>query len=217
MKFYFILVIFLSSFILIPCTPQEQKKIKKSLPRKQLTRLRQSISLSVNPEELFSSTSTSTLIAGVSSNNKNVKFPSLLSNELLSSFTSTTIRSSLNNAYLLGKKKYYSYFKRIALDLSISLVTKYFFSLMKNPVCGYVRIVFFTVANGYCCFGKTQLDALVHLIKQIIKFFGYVYISLFLSKMIEKKRIIFKAFCYAIVTLVFDYYISFVLCKFGLD
>ena len=220
MKLIIITFLLFSSFLIVPFAIKEPVKTKKTLPRKQATQFRQSLSLSTNPEEIFSSSSTSSLSSEYQhkiSDNGLYHPPTPLSSELLSSFYSSTIRATIKNSYLLQKKKYATYFKRITLGLAVSLTTKIIFSLIPNPPCIYIRIVFFTIANGYCCFGKTKADAIVHLIKQIIKFFGYAYISLIIAKRVNKKRILFKASIYAIITIIFDYYMDFIIKTLKLD
>jgi len=131
-----------------------------------------------------------------------------IKDQLIESFISTTIRSSLKNSRYLKSGNYSYYTKKITKEVSMNLGTKLLFIILKGKVRTFVQFWFFVVSTFYENIHKTLIEGIFNTFLFLIKIFIYGFLHK-LSKKISKKLII-KSILYGI----FTYLIEILIFKF---
>ena len=214
MKLSFLLLIHLSLQLHIQCNNiKSTNKNKKTIPRKHITYFRKATTFNLIPDKIIS-TSTTGLASQYNKKiyeHKEVEpitMSDLIHKELLHCIISSTVKSSLKNGHLIHKGKYKSFINKVLLDNMYGVLVKVIFYLIHCKYVIGVRVMLFTIANIICCFGKTTVYAFIHLLKQLIKFYGYAKINYYINKHINAKNVVLKAVNYAIVSLMMDYVVD---------
>ena len=196
------------------------KKIKKSPPRKRLSMIRQSVTFNIDLDEIMSATFVSN-IAGAF-NHKLSKQRSYeikddffaLLDSLKQCFISSGLKATIKNANYLQRGKYKHYFKIIIFDLFVKeLVCILFYFLRKWKYRGYLRIVLFLFFTLLCTVEKPQFLAILYVVKQILKFFGYVIINILTKKVYQDNNNI-QATIYGIISCFYDIIIGRIINNF---
>ena len=196
------------------------KKVKKSAPRKKLSMIRQSVTFNIDSDEIMSSTFVSN-IAGAFKNkilhkkSYEIKddFFALL-DSLKQCFISSGLKATIKNSNYLQRGKYKHYFKIIVFDLFVKeLVCILFYFLRKWEYRGYLRIVLFLFFTFLCTVDKPQFLAILYVIKQIFKFFGYVIINIITKKMFQDDNNI-QSIIYGIISSFYDIIIGRIINNF---
>ena len=197
-----------------------KKKIKKSIPRQRLSMIRQSVTFNIDSDEILSATFVSN-IAGAFNNkllhkNSFEKKDDLLSllDSLKQCFISSGIKATIKNSNYLKRGKYRHYIKIIVFDLFVKeLVCILFYFLRKWKYRGYLRIVLFLFFTFLCTVDKPQFLAILYIVKQILKFFGYVVINIITKKIIQDDDNM-QSMIYGIISSFYDIIIGRIINNF---
>ena len=131
-----------------------------------------------------------------------------IKDQLIESFISTTIRSSLKNSKYLKSGNYSYYALKISKEVSMNLGTKLLFIILKGKVRTVVQLWFFVITTFYENIHKTLIEGIFNTILFLIKIFIYGFLHK-LSKKISKKLIIksilYGIFTYLIEILIFNF------------
>lgn len=200
-----------------------KKKIKKSIPRQRLSMIRQSVTFNIDSDEILSATFVSN-IAGAFNNkllhkNSFEKKDDLLSllDSLKQCFISSGIRATIKNTNYLQKGKYKRYFKIILFDLFVKeIVCLLFYILRKWKYRRYLRVILFLFFTLICSNDKPQFLAMLYIIKQILKFFGYVIINIITKKVIKDNNDLQSTF-YGVVSSFYDIIIGRIINSFKIE
>jgi len=131
-----------------------------------------------------------------------------IKDQLIESFISTTIRSSLKNSRYLKNGNYTYYAKKISKEVSMNLGIKLLFIILKGKVRTVVQLWYFVISTFFENIHKTLIEGIFNTILFLIKIFIYGFLHK-LSKKISKKLII-KSILYGI----FTYLIEILIFKF---
>ena len=196
------------------------KKVKKSPPRKKLSMIRQSVTFNIDSDEIMSATFVSN-IAGAFNNKLSHKksfelkddFFGLL-DSLKQCLISSGIKATIKNSNYLKRGKYRHYIKIIVFDLFVKeLVCILFYFLRKWKYRGYLRIVLFLFFTFLCTVDKPQFLAILYIVKQILKFFGYVVINIITKKIIQDDDNM-QSMIYGIISSFYDIIIGRIINNF---
>ena len=136
---------------------------------------------------------------------KSIAHKENIKDQLIESFISTTIRSSLKNSKYLKNGNYSYYTKKITKEVSMNLGTKLLFIILKGKVRTFVQFWFFVVSTFYENIHKTLIEGIFNTFLFLIKIFIYGFLHK-LSKKISKKLII-KSILYGIFTYLIEIFI----------
>ena len=139
---------------------------------------------------------------------KSIAHKENIKDQLIESFISTTIRSSLKNSKYIKNGNYSYYTKKITKEVSMNLGTKLLFIILKGKVRTFAQLWFFVITTFYENYHKTLIEGIFNTCLFLIKIFIYGFLHK-LSKKISKKLII-KSILYGI----FTYLIEILIFKF---
>ena len=131
-----------------------------------------------------------------------------IKDQLIESFISTTIRSSLKNSKYLKSGNYTYYSKKIAKEVSMNLGTKLIFIILKGKVRTFVQFWFFVISTFYENIHKTLIEGIFNTFLFLIKIFIYGFLHKLSKKISEKliiKSILYGIFTYLIEILIFKF------------
>jgi len=131
-----------------------------------------------------------------------------IKDQLIESFISTTIRSSLKNSKYLRNGNYTYYAKKITKEVSMNLGTKLLFIVLKGKVRTVVQFWFFVFTTFYENIHKTLIEGIFNTLLFLIKIFVYGFlhkVSKKISKNLIVKSILYGIFTYLVEILIFKF------------